>query len=329
MLHLLCAQKPPKAKIGFFFYLLCLALFVFSVTWTHQSYRYSLTLPLMRGVASSFESLRHWHHSLRRETPPSHSLLSGDVKITHATPSGAVEISGQSVEDVLFGQGYAHCSERLFQMDYNRHRAAGTLAQVFDAKKLLSDKWARALDLTGLARRDLGAQSPSELALLKAYAAGVNAFLAERHPLPLEYRAVGITDPAEVAPWLPEHSLAVLRLHTTGLGDSGSEAWERELTRALVEGKMGAETAAAWGLRDPPTSNSTGSTTGSGLPAGGRLLPGASSSVSYVVSGELTQSGAPIISTALVLEVSSAPLLSRLSRPHLLSASQCYAMPDV
>lgn len=197
-----------------------------------------------------------------------------------------------------------HCSERLFQMDWNRHKAAGTLAEVFDASQVHSDKWARTLDLTGLAAKDLAAQSPDELSYLRAYAAGVNSYLSEGHPLPVEYRAVGITDPEAVSMWQPVHSLAVLRLHTTALGGSSSEAWEGELTRYLVQEKVGAHTAAAWGL-----SGGEGGEDGvSGVPAPaetqGVVLPSASSSFSYVISGDRLQSGSPVSSSTLVLEVS-------------------------
>ena len=217
--------------------------------------------------------------------------------------------------NIHIGQGYVHCAERLFQMDFNRHKAAGTLAAVFDATQVGSDKWARALDLTGLAVRDLAAQSPEEVRHLEAYASGVNSYLAERHPLPVEYRAVGITDPEVIPVWEPVHSLMLLRLHTTALGGSSSEAWEGELTRYLVQARVGVETATAWGLGDEgeqqsshsqssPSSASGADASASALPVEAVVLPSASSSLAYVVSGDLLQAGAPAISSTLVLEVS-------------------------
>lgn len=265
----------------------------------------------MRHALSSFDTLRVWHDEYQRGSPAGDlhadfSLLSGTVRVAHVDATGDIEVSGRSVEDVLFGQGYAHCSERLFQMDYSRHRAAGTLAEVFDAAQLPSDKLARTLDLMGLAARDLAAQSTRELSLLQAYSAGVNAFLQEGRPLPLEYRAVGLTDPGQVAPWLPEHSLALLRLHTTALGDSSSEAWQRELTRGLVAAKAGPEQADAWGLGawSNGSERAGGGGVPGGVPGGVAVLPGASSSVAYVVSARLMQAAAPASSAALVLEVS-------------------------
>lgn len=273
-----------------------------------RAQRYSLTLPLMRQAVTTFDSVRHWvdlyQHSSETTVQHSHthSLLTGAVHVSLIDSTGVIEVSGNSVEDVLYGQGYAHCSERLFQMDYNRHRAAGTLAEYFDAEKLSSDKMSRALDLTGLAQRDLAAQSPSELAMLQAYSAGVNAYLAEHHPLPLEYRAVGITDSDQVPEWKPEHSLAILRLHSTLLGGSSSEAWQAELTRGLVMHKVDADEAAAWGLKSD-------SSDAHGTAEGVVVLPSASSSIAYVVSGQHTKSGAPISSAVLVSEVRSPSLI--------------------
>ena len=283
-------------------YLLCLLLFVFAMTWTRKSVRYSVTLPLMRATLSLIHSARQWYDMQSKAGQQfDHTLLSGSVFIATDDSSGAIEVSAKTVEDVLYGQGYIHCAERLFQMDYNRHKAAGTLSQHIDATKVLSDKWARTLDVSGLALKDLQVQSEQEMSYLEAYSAGVNAYLAEQHPLPEDYLAVGVTDPSSIELWRPEHSLALLRLHTTTQGDS-TEAWEHELIRSLLERAVGAEMTDFWGLTSSNVDNNT-IFSDSNLPDNAVVLPSSSSNFAYVVSGNRLEAGGAFSSSTVVQEV--------------------------
>lgn len=120
----------------------------------------------------------------------------------HAVPT----IEAASVEDALFAQGYMVAAERMWQMDMLRRLAGGRLAEVFGAGALPADRFYRTMGLPLAARQAYAALEPEYQRLLRRYAAGVNAYIAQAAGrLPLEYLVAGF----EPAPWRPEDSLVI------------------------------------------------------------------------------------------------------------------------
>ena len=91
-------------------------------------------------------------------------------------------------------------------MDLLRRNSAGELAEMVGPAVLEADRRVRVHRFRDVAQRLLAASEPTELALLKAYAAGVNAGLAKLPGKPFEYLLLGI----EPAPWKPEDSALVM-----------------------------------------------------------------------------------------------------------------------
>ncbi|GAB5436883.1 penicillin acylase family protein [Falsiruegeria mediterranea] len=122
-------------------------------------------------------------------------------------------IFGQSDPDVFFGMGYAHAQDRLWQMTIFRRTAQGRLSEVFGERTVRIDRLMRRLDLYSLALQSVDVQSDYTKTALRAYAAGVNARLAE-----INEEALGRGAPemflfnAPIAPWQPGDSLAIIKL---------------------------------------------------------------------------------------------------------------------
>ncbi len=140
-------------------------------------------------------------------------------------------ILGASDADVFFGLGYAHAQDRLWQMVVLRRTAQGRLSEVFGLRTVEVDKLMRRLDIHGAAQASVAAQEPETLAALNAYAAGVNARLAE-----INERALGrgapemfLFNPA-VAPWQPADSIALVKLMALRVSDH----LQAEVRRARV-----------------------------------------------------------------------------------------------
>jgi penicillin amidase len=147
-----------------------------------------------------------------------------------------------NLDDLFFAQGYVHAQERLWQMDVLRRTARGQLAEVFGPAALPVDKENRLLGLGSVADRTAEALDPETRQQLEAYARGVNAFI-ESHSGPLLVSGLPIEFVLlryRPEPWQPADSLAVglnmFKLLTT--------VWPRELMRAQVSGRVGAERAA-------------------------------------------------------------------------------------
>ncbi|CAB1064333.1 Penicillin amidase precursor (EC [Olavius sp. associated proteobacterium Delta 1] len=122
--------------------------------------------------------------------------------------NGIPHIFAMNEHDLILLQGYAHARDRFFQMDLLRRNAAGTLAELLGENVLAGDVELRTIGLRRAAERSLAVISEEMRAALRAYASGVNAYLANSD-LPPEYYALEIT---KVAPWTQLDSLAVAKL---------------------------------------------------------------------------------------------------------------------
>jgi penicillin amidase len=219
---------------------------------------------------------------------------------------GLVTIRAQSERDAAFALGYVHAQDRLAQMELMRRLGAGRLSEVMGESTLQTDRLMRTLGFYRLAEASQRHLEPETLATLEAYAAGVNAFLADPPgPLPLEFHILR----HQPEPWRPADSLVWGRLMALQLsGNWASEALRLRLAERLTPeqidflwppypknapiaiGDMAAATGPGPGLRPV-------------LP--GDVLPWRwapkDASNSWVVSGRHTASGRPILANDMHL----------------------------
>ncbi len=132
-------------------------------------------------------------------------------------------ISAADDRDLYFAEGYAQGSDRLFQLDLTRRYAYGRLAEVLGARALALDEALRAVDIEGIARRQMRELSRDDRDALAAFSDGVNAAAAHQ-PLPLEFRML-LYRPA---PWTPTDSLAVAVVASLELADSWHDVFARD-----------------------------------------------------------------------------------------------------
>jgi penicillin amidase len=111
--------------------------------------------------------------------------------------------------DAAFALGYAHAQDRLFQMDLTRRLGAGRLSDVIGPATLKTDRFMRRLGLYRVAVANYEHLPPEVQRLLQAYAAGVNAYMAEGDSLAApEFLMLGYRP----EPWQPADSLVWGRL---------------------------------------------------------------------------------------------------------------------
>lgn len=107
--------------------------------------------------------------------------------------------------DAGFLTGWAHARDRFWQMDTTRRQVSGTLAELLGPAALASDVQLRTLGLRRAAEATWNEMSAESRGYLKAYADGVNFWLAN-NALPPEYTAIEIT---RAEPWSPLDSIVV------------------------------------------------------------------------------------------------------------------------
>ena len=236
---------------------------------------------------------------------------------------GVPHIFAESEEDAAFALGFVHAQDRLWQMEEMRRVGAGRLAEVVGAAALPLDRFTRTIGLERLAEAALATLDPALRIKLEAYAAGVNAFLAQhRGAWPPEFMLLGIAPP----PWRPVDSLLWGELMAVQL----SGHWRNELLRARLLTRLspvqvdqlwppypeGAPTTLAW---DP--------TLFRGLPLArlaelAAALDGRGASNTWVVDGVHSVTGKPILANDPHLGFTLPGLwyLARLETPSLRSA---------
>ncbi|EAU47498.1 penicillin acylase family protein [Salipiger bermudensis] len=144
-------------------------------------------------------------------------------------------IFARSDRDAYFGLGYAHAQDRIWQMVLMRRTAQGRLSEVFGRRTLDTDILMRRLDLYTAATRSVDAQDATTTQALRAYAAGVNARIAE-----INDQSLGRGAPefflfnAPVAPWQPADSLAIVKLMALQLSGQFRDEILRARTSLLL-----------------------------------------------------------------------------------------------
>ena len=93
-------------------------------------------------------------------------------------PWGIPHIRAADEWDLFFAQGFATAQDRLWHMDADRHQALGRWSEIVGPAGLERDRLLRAAGMGRAARRDLEASSPRARGMVRAYAEGVNAFIA-------------------------------------------------------------------------------------------------------------------------------------------------------
>ena len=148
-------------------------------------------------------------------------------------PWGVAHIFAATAHDLFFAQGYVHAQERFWQMDVRRRMAQGRLAEWFGPAFIATDRFFRTLDLRRVAWAEWRSLPPQEQAVLRAYAAGVNAYLRQRPPdrVALGYALLAAVPglQPQPEPWSPVDTLLWVKLMAWHLGSNVTQELERAL----------------------------------------------------------------------------------------------------
>ena len=228
--------------------------------------------------------------------------LSGPLTIRrdrHGTPV----IDAASEPDAWFGLGFCHGQDRGAQLEFMRRAGSGTLAELVGPEGVAIDRQTRRIGLHRSAVAQLPALAPDVLATLTAYADGVTAGLspAGSPRRPHEFALLG----GEPQSWGPADVATYLKLQAMLVGSN----WDLELARLQLVLADGPEAAHAL---DPALANNGPFVSPHWKPPGGELaavaerlmsdlsavaraVPRSSGSNAWVVAGERTQSGRPVL----------------------------------
>ena len=144
-------------------------------------------------------------------------------------------IYADNAYDAFFAQGYATAQDRLWQMDFDRLRCLGRSAEYIGSSALTEDALMRRRSFEQVSRADYSLCSGDAKTSLDAYADGVNAFIDSDDPLPYEYELLN----AEPERWEPWHCILVYKVRNSAEGSFQAKLW-----RAKLAAEIGPEQAA-------------------------------------------------------------------------------------
>ena len=169
--------------------------------------------------------------------------VAGTVEVSGI--SGAIEILrdadaiphifAATKHDALFGLGYVHAQDRLWQMEFQRRIGHGRLSEIFGSATIREDRFLRTVGFGRAARSAWNHLPQHGKDEIDAYVAGVNAFISSHHGsrLPPEFSLLQF----EPEPWTGADVLAWVKMMAWDL----SANYSTELLRRDLVAKVGGE----------------------------------------------------------------------------------------
>ena len=232
------------------------------------------------------------------------SLPATDGTLAVAGPGGAIEILRDengiphiyavTAADAYFGLGFVHAQDRLWQMETGRRAGAGRLSEVFGTRTLGIDRYLRTLGLMRRAESAVAVLDEDARALLRAYAAGVNARIGRAGgPLAPEFPLFRY----KPEQWREADSAVLVTMMALQLDGNARD----ELLRNGLTDRLGPDrTAALWGESAPATGGQGAVLPGAASDALAAVIPPAPrglGSNNWVVAGERAARGYPMLAS--------------------------------
>ena len=210
---------------------------------------------------------------------------------------GVPHIYAKNQRDLFFAQGFTVAQDRLFQMEMWRRTGEGRLAEVLGPAALPRDRFAKLFTYRGNMASEWAAYGADTKAIVTAFVAGVNAYIAQSgDKLPPEFAMLGF----KPEPW----AITVPLARATGL--SGVSNGSSEVLRAQLVAALGVQRTEALMPADPAraldavpgmdyagiSSASLGGFAGAFADVAYNRIEGSNN---WVVSGAKTVTGKPIL----------------------------------
>ena len=178
-------------------------------------------------VSGAFVGLILWHSVPGNDAKVVLNDLADPVDIVFDANS-VPHIEAKNFEDGMRTLGYLHARDRLWQMEVLRMAGQGRLSEMFGEATLDTDWFLRTLGMAEASRASFDGLQPQTKAALKAYSAGVNAYLDRDTRLlePVlgpEFLILG-HKPEQWEPW---QSVLVIKVMSLNLGSNMTEEIKR------------------------------------------------------------------------------------------------------
>jgi len=156
-----------------------------------------------------------------------------DVRV-YRDSAAVPHVYADNTHDLYMATGYLMAQDRLWQMDLLRRVTQGRLSEIFGKQMLEDDMIMRSLRIPRKSRQVLNRSDQQVIRALKAFAAGVNAYMDHQSAdLPPEFAILGYEPEA----WKPEHSVNLIGYMAWDL----APAWHAEVVMNKIASKVSEE----------------------------------------------------------------------------------------
>lgn len=298
-------------------------------------------LPPVRGLPEQFAPLsgETWAAG-RRSVPGTVESPFGPATATY-DDNGVPAVEADSEPAMAFAVGYTQAADRLFQMDLLRRLIGGSLAAAVGERAVESDVFNTQMDFLGAAEAGWAHLEDTDHGdTMQAFADGVNAYI-DRGPRPPEFGLLGY----EPERWTPVDTLLIAKLISWGLTGSfrvlreavARRELDDEVADALYPNRHDHDVPILREGSDAAVSSARGQPAAAPPSVGADLVgwlsgfesPEGIGSNSWVVSGEHTASGAPLLANDPHLQLSVPPVWYELQLRTDTMASHGVAFPGV
>ena len=211
---------------------------------------------------------------------------------------GVPHIFAQNEKDLYFASGYMQAQERMWQMELTRRAGFGRLSEIFGKMALERDKFMRNMGFEEAALNDFGNLSPKMRELIASYCNGINAWMDSRKlNWPIEFLVLRFRP----EPWTPLDSLVVKEIMALMLCPD----YKSEAVRGKLAESLGAEKALQIleeGIPSPPSESAMVSWQDM------LAVPPFQGSNNWVVSGNRSESGKPLLANDPHLQITLPPI---------------------
>lgn len=172
---------------------------------------------------------------------------------------GVPHIYASNTYDLFFAQGYTQAMDRWWQMEFFRATGRGSIQELtgFNESLMGTDAFLRTMGFVEVAERELAENYDEEsLAILEAFADGVNAYIMNRDQseLAMQYRLLGVTGVSvEIEPWTPVDTLIWGKVMALDLGGNRGSELRLSNLMANLEADLLADYVVDWPFGDKPT----------------------------------------------------------------------------
>jgi len=145
----------------------------------------AIALAFLGTIGAAAAALTGGYLYLRRSLPQIDGTvtvagITGPVEIVRDT-DGIPHIFAATKTDGLFGLGYVHAQDRLWQMEFQRRIGFGELSAILGPSTIAQDRFLRTVGFGRAARAAWSLLAPEVRRQIDAYVAGINAFLDTHH----------------------------------------------------------------------------------------------------------------------------------------------------